>query len=35
MTIDWKTIDTKELAAIVISKLKENGIDAVLVGGLA
>ncbi|MGD0281889.1 MAG: hypothetical protein ABSB95_05960 [Dissulfurispiraceae bacterium] len=33
MKIDWKTIDTKELAAIVISTLKEKDIDAVLVGG--
>ena len=28
MKIDWKRIDTKKLAAIVITKLKEKGIDA-------
>lgn len=33
MKIDWRTIDIKELAAIVSSKLKEKGIDAILVGG--
>lgn len=33
MKITWETIDTRDLAAIIISRLKENGIDAVLVGG--
>ncbi len=33
MKINWKDIDIKELAAIVSSRLNEEGIDAILVGG--
>lgn len=33
MTIDWKGIGIKELAALVSEKLRVNGIDAILVGG--
>lgn len=33
MKIDWKKIDIRTLAAMVSAKLKENGIDALLVGG--
>ncbi len=33
MKIDWKKIDIKTLAALVSTKLKERGIDAILVGG--
>lgn len=33
MTIDFKQIDIKTLAALVAGKLEENGIDALLVGG--
>lgn len=33
MKIDWGRIDIKDLAAIVSEKLKEKGIDAILVGG--
>ncbi|MDO8281159.1 MAG: hypothetical protein Q7U10_00815 [Thermodesulfovibrionia bacterium] len=33
MKIDWKKIDIKTLAALVSEKLKDNGIDAILVGG--
>lgn len=33
MKIDWKRIGIKELAALVSVKLREKGIDAVLVGG--
>ncbi len=32
-TINWKTIDTKELAALIYQHLKKDGIEAVLVGG--
>jgi hypothetical protein len=31
--IDWKKMDIRRLAAMVSAKLKENGIDALLVGG--
>lgn len=30
---NWKTIKTKELAALIYQQLKKDGIDAVLVGG--
>lgn len=33
MKIDWKKIGIKELAALVCGKLREKGIDAILVGG--
>jgi hypothetical protein len=33
MKIDWKKISIKDLAAMVCKKLKEEDIDAVLVGG--
>ncbi len=33
MTIDWKHIDIKNLAAIVVKTLKKKNIDALLVGG--
>ncbi|MFH1453606.1 MAG: nucleotidyltransferase [Armatimonadota bacterium] len=33
MKIDWKNIDIKELAGLVCQYLKDNGIEAVLVGG--
>ncbi|MBD3272032.1 MAG: hypothetical protein GF384_05790 [Elusimicrobia bacterium] len=33
MRINWKKIDIKKLALIISSELKENNIDAVLVGG--
>lgn len=32
-TINWKSIKTKELAALIYQQLKKDGIDAVLVGG--
>jgi len=31
--IKWKTINTKDLAALVYQQLKKDGIDAILVGG--
>ncbi len=31
--INWKTINTKELAAMIYQQLKKDGIDAILVGG--
>ncbi|MFI5333791.1 MAG: hypothetical protein ACHQT8_01330 [Chlamydiales bacterium] len=31
--LNWKKISTEELAALIYQQLKENGIDAVLVGG--
>lgn len=31
--IDWKHIDIKDLAGLVSKCLREDGIDAVLVGG--
>ena len=34
MKIDWKHIDIKELAAIVSEKLKEKGIDSLIVAGM-
>ncbi len=33
MSIDWKQIGIKELAAVISEKLQEKGIDAILVGG--
>jgi len=33
MRIDWKHIDIKDFAAIVIEALRKNGMDALLVGG--
>ncbi|HWR58020.1 MAG TPA: nucleotidyltransferase [Thermodesulfovibrionales bacterium] len=33
MSIDWKQIGIKELAALISEKLREKGIDAILVGG--
>lgn len=33
MKVDWENIGIKELAAIIADKLKEKGIDAILVGG--
>ena len=33
MKIDWKKISIKDLAALICTTLKDNGIDAVLVGG--
>lgn len=33
MKIDWEHIGIKHLAAVISSKLNENGIDAILVGG--
>lgn len=33
MSIDWKHIGIKELAALISAKLEEKGIDAILVGG--
>jgi hypothetical protein len=31
--VNWKTIKTKALAALVYNHLKKDGIDAILVGG--
>ena len=31
--INWKTITTKDLAALIYQHLKNDGIDAILVGG--
>ena len=33
MKIDWKKIGIKQLAALISVKLREHGIDAILVGG--
>ena len=33
MTVDWKGISLKELAALVSTALRDDGIDALLVGG--
>jgi hypothetical protein len=33
MKIDWRRIDIKDLAAVITEKLKEKGMDAILVGG--
>lgn len=33
MKIEWQKIGIKELAALISGKLRENGIDAILVGG--
>lgn len=31
--VDWKTIETKELAGLICQHLKEDGIEVILVGG--
>ena len=31
--VDWKTIETKELAGLICDHLKDDGIEAILVGG--
>jgi hypothetical protein len=33
MKVDWKTISLEDLAGFVSEKLREKGIDAILVGG--
>ncbi len=33
MKIDWQKIGIKELAALISEKLREEGIDSILVGG--